>query len=100
EMAAVQAAFIHCEFFRAKTTAFGLAKIGDDSDLTRTGDALGTPSYMAPEQTDTKLAAISPATDVYGLGAILYEALTGRPPFQAETPLATVMQVRTDEPVS
>jgi eukaryotic-like serine/threonine-protein kinase len=82
-----------------KITDFGLAKLGGDSDLTKTGDALGSPSYMAPEQIGGDASLVGPAADVYGLGAILYEALTGRPPFKAETPLATVQQVQRDEPV-
>jgi eukaryotic-like serine/threonine-protein kinase len=82
-----------------KLTDFGLAKLGGGSDLTRTGDALGTPSYMAPEQTGGPASAIGPAADVYGLGAILYETLTGRPPFQAESALAIVLRVQTVDPV-
>jgi serine/threonine protein kinase/Tfp pilus assembly protein PilF len=83
-----------------KITDFGLAKFSAGAGLTQTGDVLGTPSYMAPEQTVGKSDVITTAVDVYGLGAILYEALTGRPPFQAETAIATVAQVRQDEPVS
>src|SRR5262249_2559438 len=83
-----------------KITDFGLAKFQTGSDLTRTGDVLGTPSYMAPEQTTGKPGGITPAVDVYGLGAILYEALTGRPPFRAETPALTVLQVQHDEPIA
>jgi tetratricopeptide (TPR) repeat protein/tRNA A-37 threonylcarbamoyl transferase component Bud32 len=82
-----------------KITDFGLAKFLTGSDLTRTGDVLGTPSYMAPEQTMGKSGAITAAVDVYGLGAILYEALTGRPPFQAETAVATLGLVQQEEPV-
>src|SRR5262249_21537879 len=84
-----------------KITDFGLAKLLDDiPGPTQSGDVLGTPSYMAPEQTEGKPGATGPATDVYGLGAILYELLTGRPPFKAETALGTLFQVRSQEPVS
>src|SRR5262245_4050830 len=82
-----------------KITDFGLAKFQTGSDLTRTGEVLGTPSYMAPEQTTGKPGGITAVADVYGLGAILYEALTGRAPFRAETAVATVVQVQEDEPV-
>ena len=81
-----------------KITDFGLAKHGD-SQLTASGAIMGTPSYMAPEQAEGKSEQIGPATDVYALGAILYECLTGRPPFRAATPLDTVVQVMTQEPV-
>jgi len=84
-----------------KVTDFGLARrIAGDSGLTFSGAPMGTPSYMAPEQARGHKGAIGPATDVYALGAILYELLTGRPPFRAETPTATLAQVVTDEPVS
>jgi serine/threonine protein kinase/tetratricopeptide (TPR) repeat protein len=84
-----------------KITDFGLAKMVDtDGSQTTTGTPLGTPSYMAPEQVIGKRDEIGPATDVYGLGAILYEMLTGRPPFRADTPMGTLEQVRTQEPMS
>lgn len=82
----------------SKIADFGLAKHGG-SDLTATGAILGTPSYMAPEQAEGKGKRIGPATDVYALGAILYELLTGRPPFKAATPLETLQQVLSEEPV-
>jgi tetratricopeptide (TPR) repeat protein/predicted Ser/Thr protein kinase len=83
-----------------KITDFGLAKVLDaTAQLTGSGAVMGTPSYMAPEQTGRQPQAIGPAADVYALGAVLYELLTGRPPFRGETPLATVAQVVADEPV-
>jgi WD40 repeat protein len=85
-----------------KITDFGLAKIlvGGGTVHTQTGDILGTPSYMAPEQAVGKGQEVSPAIDVYALGAILYETLTGRPPFRAATPLDTMMQVVSEEPIA
>jgi WD40 repeat protein/tRNA A-37 threonylcarbamoyl transferase component Bud32 len=86
--------------FVPKVADFGLAKHVDDaSGLTRTGEVLGTPSYMAPEQALGDAGALSPRTDVYALGAILYEMLTGRPPFRGATVLETLDQVRNAEPV-
>jgi WD40 repeat protein/tRNA A-37 threonylcarbamoyl transferase component Bud32 len=82
-----------------KITDFGLAKKLGEAGRTATGDVMGTPSYMAPEQAGGKSKEVAPATDVYALGAILYELLTGRPPFKAATPLDTIMQVVSDEPV-
>jgi hypothetical protein len=100
----------------AKVVDFGLAKlIGEPGALatavppvaeapgsparTQTGAVLGTPSYMAPEQASGKVKHVGPAVDVYALGAILYELLTGRPPFRADTPLDTIMQVLNEQPV-
>ncbi len=83
-----------------KVTDFGLAKrVAGGSGLTQSGAILGTPSYMAPEQAQGKGKEVGPAADVYALGAILYELLTGRPPFKAAVPLETVFQVVHDEPV-
>jgi tetratricopeptide (TPR) repeat protein/predicted Ser/Thr protein kinase len=83
-----------------KIADFGLAKkVNGDSGLTATGAIMGTPSYMAPEQAGGECKHVGPAADVYALGAILYEMLTGRPPFLAASPLETVQQVLTSEPV-
>jgi hypothetical protein len=82
-----------------KITDFGLAKKLDEVGQTSTGAVMGTPSYMAPEQAGGRTKELGPAADVYALGAILYECLTGRPPFRAATTLDTIMQVLTDEPV-
>jgi serine/threonine protein kinase/photosystem II stability/assembly factor-like uncharacterized protein len=82
-----------------KITDFGLAKRLDRGDgPTRTGAVLGTPCYMAPEQAQGKPGDIGPWTDIYALGAILYECLTGRPPFRDETAMATLLQVVNDPP--
>jgi WD40 repeat protein/tRNA A-37 threonylcarbamoyl transferase component Bud32 len=83
-----------------KITDFGLAKQMDESVAqTQSGAIVGTPSYMAPEQAGGKGGPVGPAADVYALGAILYELVTGRPPFRAETPLDTVLQLLSEEPV-
>jgi tetratricopeptide (TPR) repeat protein len=82
-----------------KVTDFGLAKRLDEVGQTWSGAVMGTPAYMPPEQAQGKTDAIGPAADVYALGAILYECLTGRPPFKAATVIETIRQVLDDEPV-
>jgi serine/threonine-protein kinase len=83
-----------------KVTDFGLARrLEGGSGLTLSGVPMGTPSYMAPEQARGEKGAVGPATDVYALGAILYEMLTGRPPFRAETSSGTLQQVLHEDPV-
>jgi WD40 repeat protein/tRNA A-37 threonylcarbamoyl transferase component Bud32 len=83
-----------------KVADFGLAKLlNADSGLTRTDSVLGSPSYMAPEQAGGKTKEVGPAADVYALGAILYELLTGRPPFRGATMLETLEQVKTTDAV-
>jgi hypothetical protein len=83
-----------------KITDFGLArKLDDSTGPTNTGAVMGTPSYMAPEQATGKGKEAGPAADIYALGAILYELLTGRPPFKGETQLDTLLQVVSNEPV-
>jgi WD40 repeat protein len=81
-----------------KITDFGLARRVAGGGLTATGAVLGTPAYMAPEQAGGK-KDITTLCDVYSLGALLYELLTGRPPFQAPTPLDTMLRVMSEEPV-
>jgi WD40 repeat protein len=83
-----------------RVTDFGLAKrVQADSGLTGSGQIMGTPSYMPPEQAAGKSGEVGPAADVYALGATLYCMMTGRPPFQAATAMDTVLQVLSDEPV-
>jgi serine/threonine-protein kinase len=89
-----------------KVTDFGLAKRlepsaggGSVEPLTRTGEVLGTPSYMAPEQATGARNLIGPATDVYALGAVLYQLLTGQPPFDGDNPMETMLRVVEGDPV-
>jgi WD40 repeat protein len=82
-----------------KITDFGLAKeVGSETTLTPAGVTVGTPGYMAPEQARGEM--VGPAVDIYALGAILYELLTGRPPFVGDTPMAVVLQVLHKAPAS
>jgi serine/threonine-protein kinase len=101
--------FLHCDLKpsnilldregRPHVTDFGLAKrTSEDSSLSLSGAILGTPSYMAPEQATGSRKGLSPATDVYGLGAILYELLCGAPPFRAGTVMETVVAVLERDP--
>jgi eukaryotic-like serine/threonine-protein kinase len=83
-----------------KITDFGLAKsLETDSGHTRTGSVFGTPSYMAPEQAEGRTHEIGPAADIYSLGAVLYDLVTGRPPFRGNSVRETLEQVRKVEPV-
>ena len=103
--------FIHCDLKpsnvlidrdgQPQITDFGLARrTAENSSITATGAILGTPSYMAPEQAAGQRHFIGPATDVYGLGAVLYELMTGRPPFHTSTMMETVLQVLERDPVA
>jgi serine/threonine protein kinase len=85
---------------RARVTDFGLAKrVEAEGSLTVSGQILGTPQYIAPEQVGPRREPAGPHTDVYGLGAVLYELLTGRPPFYGQTVVETLIQVRENDPV-
>jgi serine/threonine-protein kinase len=93
--------------FIPKITDFGLAKLLEDQvgelaipNPTQSGAIIGTPAYMAPEQAAGAKEAVGPAADIFALGAILYEVLTGRPPFQGETHLDILLEVRTADPLS
>jgi WD40 repeat protein/tRNA A-37 threonylcarbamoyl transferase component Bud32 len=87
--------------FEPRVMDFGLARLmEEDSQITMSGVAFGTPSYMPPEQAAGKVREVSSASDVYALGAILYHALTGRPPFRADSPVETLRQVVENEPVA
>jgi len=84
-----------------KITDFGLAKrLEQDEGHTESGQVMGSPSYIAPEQARGRNREVGPAADIYSLGAILYQLLTGRPPFRGTTPVETVMQVIQEEPVA
>jgi tetratricopeptide (TPR) repeat protein len=84
-----------------KITDFGLAKrLAEDKGQTSTGAILGTPSYMAPEQASGRVHEVGPATDTYALGALLYEMITGQPPFRGKTGMDTLARVTSEEPVA
>jgi len=83
----------------AKVTDFGVAKRREGTEQTQTGQIIGTPAYMAPEQARGESKSVGPAADVYSLGAILYEALTGQPTFRGDTIVQTLQRVLSDEPV-
>ena len=90
--------------FIPRVTDFGLARMSvagaEATAATQSGEILGTPSYMSPEQADGRVGDIGPAADVYGLGGIVYALLTGRPPFQSPSPLDTLLLLRTEEPIA
>jgi eukaryotic-like serine/threonine-protein kinase len=83
-----------------KITDFGLAKRLEEDGQTETGQVMGSPSYIPPEQAEGRAKEATPATDVYALGAILYEMLTGRAPFKGVTPMETLLKVLREDPVA
>jgi tRNA A-37 threonylcarbamoyl transferase component Bud32 len=83
-----------------KLSDFGMARIAGDPSLTQAGDLIGTPAFMAPEQATGDVSLVGPVTDVYGLGATLYDLLTGTAPHVAETPITTLELVRNHDPIS
>jgi serine/threonine protein kinase/WD40 repeat protein len=86
---------------KPRVTDFGLAKLsGSDSELTGTGQILGTPGYMPPEQAAAHVGTVGNLSDIYSLGALLYCVLTGRPPFQAASTFDTLLQVQNQEPAA
>lgn len=86
-----------------RVSDFGLSKVLDDQAMeqpTRTGSILGTPAYMSPEQARAEVTQIGPASDIYSIGTILYELLTGRPPFQGTTPIQVIQQIVHEEAIA
>jgi len=84
---------------QVKITDFGLARLVEDSQLTQSGQVMGTPSFMSPEQATADVKTIGPASDQYSLGATLYTLLAKRPPFRGANPMGTLIQVLNEEPV-
>ena len=89
---------------KIRITDFGLAKLLEEDDqsidFTKSGAMMGTPSYMSPEQATGESKRVTSASDVYSIGAVLYELLTGRAPFRAASPMQTMRQVIDQEPAS